>query len=113
MAKGYEDLHQELTLAELQASLGKGLERHAGGKTFRNQPIMVTTRTVGLGFPLGQAMKKIEESLRLSHEQATAELHGAIIYLAAACLYHREEMCKTLVDVETPNQPDSSGVDSV
>lgn len=73
-----------------QASSGKGYERHADGQPFERQEICENTRAVGLGFPLGQARKKIKESLRLleSRGQAAAvnELYGAINYVAAAII---------------------------
>lgn len=42
---------------------------------------------MGLGFPLGQAMKKIQECQRMDPDAAKRELLGAINYLAAAILY--------------------------
>lgn len=81
---GYDSLRYVLTLAIEQASVGKGKERHANGKPFDRQPIMEIGRMVGSGYPLGQAMKKAQESTRLPPDRAKAELLGAINYLAAA-----------------------------
>lgn len=89
---GYTSLCQVLTGAIQQASGGKGKERHAKpGEPFEKQKICEITRRVGLGYPLGQAIKKAEESLRLG-DHGLAELLGAINYLAAAYLVMEEEI---------------------
>jgi len=82
---GYESLWSVLDDAVSQAAIGKGKVRHAvHGQAFEEQPICTITRDVGQGFPLGQARKKLTESMRLPWPQARAELLGAINYLAAA-----------------------------
>lgn len=92
--EGYEGLSRVLTDALDQAQFGKGAQRHNGTglQPFEQQPVLEITRRVGLGFPLGQAMKKIIESERggLDPLDRRKELYGAIIYLAAAIL-HTEE----------------------
>ena len=46
-----------------QAANGKGKERHQkADEPFEDQPICAFARRVGLGYPLGQAMKKIDEA---------------------------------------------------
>ncbi len=81
---GYGTLTAVLCQAIDQASAGKGLDRHAtAGEPFDRQKICEITRRGGLGFPLGQAIKKAEESLRLG-TAGLYELLGAINYLAAA-----------------------------
>lgn len=83
---GYEALSSVLQEAIDQAALGKGLERHADGRPFHDQPIMRETLAVGLGFPAGQARKKILEAVRCCDEhpeRAVADLLGAINYIAA------------------------------
>lgn len=87
----YYDLRRILKLAEEQASQGKGKERHARGQKFTQQPIMEIARMVGVGYQLGQAMKKAQEASRLPNERARAELLGAINYLAAAYLLLEEQ----------------------
>ena len=87
---GYEKLGEILRLALHQAAYGKGLVRHANGKPFHQQPICEITRQVGIGFPLGQAMKKIQESRRLDSGASAAELLGAINYLAASMIVEHE-----------------------
>jgi len=93
-APDYEPLLEVLDDAYHQAATGKGVERHGGGKPFMDQPIMTITRARGIGFPLGQADKKIDEAHRMIQngnvEDAIAELHGAIIYTAAAVLAVQE-----------------------
>jgi hypothetical protein len=83
----YYDLFIVLQQALWQAQNGKGAERHGNGLSFTDQPALTITRAVGLGFPLGQAMKKIQECQRMDTDAAKRELLGAINYLAAAVLF--------------------------
>lgn len=85
----YHDLFIVLQQALWQAQDGKGHERHASAddQPFTEQPVLTITRAVGLGFPLGQAMKKIQECQRMDTDAAKRELLGAINYLAAAVLF--------------------------
>ena len=86
--KGYETLGEALAAAVEQAAVGKGAGRHSyGGELFSDQLIFEIPRRLGAcgsGFLLGQAVKKIYESVRLEPERARAEILGAINYLAAA-----------------------------
>ena len=83
----YATLENVLTMALDQAANGKGKERHAeDGEPFEKQQICEITRRVGHGFPLGQAVKKIQESPRLDGEHRINELLGAINYIAAAII---------------------------
>ena len=86
--KGYEALGEALAAAVEQAAVGKGAGRHSyDGELFSDQLIFEIPRRLGAcgsGFLLGQAVKKIYESVRLEPERARAELLGAINYLAAA-----------------------------
>lgn len=78
-----------------QASKGKGKERHAkDGMRFEDQPICQIGREFGHGFNLGQARKKMQESLRLSRESAVFELLGAINYIASAIILIEEDSSK-------------------
>jgi len=86
----YRSLFLVLNDALEQAQSGKGEERHGNGLLFTEQPALTITRAVGLGFPLGQAMKKIQESQRMDTDAAKRELLGAINYLAAAVLFLNE-----------------------
>jgi hypothetical protein len=85
----YSDLFEVLREALDQAQDGKGHERHASAddQPYTDQPVLTITRAVGLGFPLGQAMKKIQECQRMDTDAAKRELLGAINYLAAAVLF--------------------------
>lgn len=85
-AAGYETLLNVLRRAFLQAAHGKGAERHAQGAPFDQQPMQRLIELYGVGFALGQAAKKAQESQRLPHERAVAELLGAINYLAGAVI---------------------------
>ena len=80
----YIDLETALDAALAQATSGKGSARHSTGKNFLEQPIMTITRTHGVGFPMGQASKKIQEASRMEPDAARHEVLGAIVYLAAA-----------------------------
>ena len=90
VAHGYFPLFSVLNDALNEAQVGKGEERHGNGLSFTEQPALSITRAVGLGFPLGQAMKKIQESQRMDTDAAKRELLGAINYLAAAVLFLNE-----------------------
>lgn len=75
-----------------QASKGKGRERHASeGEAYEDQIICEVARRVGLGYPLGQAVKKVYEAQRLGGERGVAELLGALNYIAAAVIVMKEE----------------------
>lgn len=90
----YSGLRRVLDMAFSQASQGKGKERHANGREFDRQPIMELARMHGLGYPTGQAAKKLQEAhtlLRLrGKEAAIQEILGAINYAAAAVLLIEE-----------------------
>jgi len=61
--------------------------RHGDEKPFREQIGSVITKIVGLGFPLGQVLKKHDEHKRLTiRTMAVNELLGAINYLAIAII---------------------------
>lgn len=88
---GYESLAAVLTAALDHAAVGKGHDRHANGRPFAEQPMQKITRMVGLGFPLGQAMKKAQEAGGMAdrgeHDAARSELLGAVNYLAGAVMW--------------------------
>lgn len=91
----YRNLRRVLDLAYDQSANGKGQERHANNLAFEDQDIMAISRSVGVGFPLGQAQKKSRESLGMFNRgqasAARAEVLGAIVYLAAAWLWYEEQ----------------------
>lgn len=94
IATMYQPLMDVLKSAYAQAASGKGMERHANGKPFIEQPIMEIGRMVGVGYQTGQAMKKAQEAGGMIQRQqfgaARAELLGAINYLAAAYILIQE-----------------------
>ena len=83
---GYEKLADVLSRAFDQAARGKGKERHAQGEPFHEQVMQDGARRFGSGALLFQAFKKSEESQRLPHDRAIAELLGSIVYLAGAVI---------------------------
>lgn len=91
----YTTLSAILDAAFNHAATGKGKERHARDLPFDDQPIMQTTRLVGPGFPLGQAIKKAGEAAGMIERgelsAAEAECLGAINYLAGAVAWMREQ----------------------
>lgn len=93
--EGYEPLAQELMAAYIQASTGKGKERHANDKPFDRQPILEVARIVGPGFQTGQAMKKLGEATQMFQrgeiDRAIHEIHGAMVYCAAAVVRMKED----------------------
>lgn len=91
----YTTLRTILDAAFNHAAVGKGKERHARDLPFDKQPMLETTRLVGPGFPLGQAIKKAGEAAgmieRGEYDAAEAECLGAINYLAGAVAWVREK----------------------
>lgn len=79
-------LESVLNDALVQATSGKGKERHADDNKFEEQPIMWIEKQFK-SFQLGQAVKKVHESQRLDKDRAVAELLGAINYIAAHIIY--------------------------
>lgn len=91
----YASLYGVLMQAFKQAQDLKGRVRHAvDGENFTDQVICEVGRRVGLGYPLGQAIKKAIESQRLGGERGIQELLGSINYLASAVILMREEINK-------------------
>lgn len=91
----YTTLRTILDAAFAHAATGKGKERHARDLPFDKQPMMETTRLVGPGFPLGQAIKKAGEAAGMIERgeisAAEAECLGAINYLAGCVVWMREQ----------------------
>lgn len=82
---------------------GKGKERHGHNAPFENQPWRHIVDNVGIGFLLGQALKKLmelrtfipRENTPAAKEQAHSswrrEALGAIVYLVMAIMYKDNE----------------------
>lgn len=95
--EGYESLHRILMLALDQAQNGKGMERHADGNRFENQPICVIGRRKGYGFTEGQVWKKILEVDNLPTVEAKIrEMLSIIVYAAADVILLEEELAGNL-----------------
>lgn len=103
--EGYESLRNVLERAYAQASSGKGHERHAVGKPFDEQPMQSLIELYGVGFALGQAAKKAQESQRLPAGRDVAELLGAINYLAGAVIWLESNRAPAAVNDN--QQPDA------
>lgn len=101
---GYGSLRSVLERAYAQASSGKCHERHAVGKPFDEQPMQHLIELYGVGFALGQAAKKAQESQRLPAGRDVAELLGAINYLCGAVIYVEKHRTPVAVN---DNQPDA------
>ena len=88
----YDKLAGVLADALLQASNGKGKERHARyGERFEDQRMMRIARSIGPEFLAGQATKKIEESMGMDDPRRSVhDLLGAINYVAGLVLFMRE-----------------------
>lgn len=95
----YTTLRAILDAAFNHAAVGKGKERHARNLPFDKQPMLETTRLVGPGFPLGQAIKKAGEAAGMIErgelDAAEAECLGAINYLAGCVAWMRERAKET------------------
>lgn len=92
---GYDSLRHILAMAVEQASGGKGVERHANGQPFAQQPICQGGRRFGPGCLIYQCWKKAHETPVLlgmvnGKERAVRELLGVINYAAAAILVIQE-----------------------
>lgn len=100
----YITLRAILDAAFNHAAVGKGKERHARDLPFDKQPMLETTRLVGPGFPLGQAIKKAGEAAgmieRGEYDAAEAECLGAINYLAGAVVWMRGQKAAAPTSVE-------------
>src|SRR5574344_1395987 len=88
----YDSLYKVLLAAYNQASNGKGKERHQlnNEEYFEDQKICEIARRLSIDYNLGQAVKKIYESKRLTDGRDVAELYGAINYIAAAIIVKQE-----------------------
>lgn len=87
------ELFDEFFAAHHRAAHGKGTRHHGGKVDFLSQPIMTIQRQgAGIGFPLGQVMKKATEVLQRQSDfdWAVGELQDIMVYAAAAIIYLRE-----------------------
>ena len=72
---------------------GKGEERHGHGASFEDQPWVEITKNVGIGFPVGQALKKLME-LRSFENNLSAwerEAYGTGVYVVMSIMFKQYE----------------------
>lgn len=85
LEKDYAELRQILDQAFDFAAKGKGAERHGNGQPWKNQPHFHINKQVGIGFAIGQAIKKLREGNDMDETHRTRkEWLGAISYIASA-----------------------------
>jgi hypothetical protein len=87
--KEYTSLFDVYLKALEQAQHGKGKKRHANELDFKDQPILMISRSLNsVNGVLFQAMKKITEIQNIPDTKAKVnELLGAMNYIAAAVIY--------------------------
>lgn len=90
----FDSLRRELDEAFAQASAGKGMERHGDDGPFEDQINVRIARELGPAFPVGQAVKKLIEGLRMYRDGSTTaairEWHGAVVYACMAIIVARK-----------------------
>lgn len=90
--QGYESLEVVLYEAYQQAATGKGAARHGRGVSFDAQPTQTISELLGTDGGLAfQAMKKINEGMRLDPAAKKKELLGAINYIASIIIFMNQE----------------------
>jgi hypothetical protein len=94
ISKDYESLFEQYLGALSHASETKGKERHANDLPFEKQKICRINRDVGLGYGLGQIIKKAEEVVKLSPDRAIFELYGVINYASGLLIVLKEQISK-------------------
>ncbi len=96
----YYELAKVFNEAFIQASAGKGSERHSysAAENYKDQLVCEMDRRLDGNAcgPRYQAVKKIYESARMDPEKAIHELLGAINYIAAAIILLKEKQEKTV-----------------
>ena len=78
--------------ALIHASQTKGKERHANNLPFEKQKICRINRDVGIGYGLGQIIKKAEEVTKLPPDKGILELCGIINYAAGLMVVLKEQI---------------------
>lgn len=85
----YDALHGVLEDAYQQVAAGKGVDRHGDATGhFGNQIWAEITARTGPGFLQGQAMKKLDEGMRLTSDARRKELLGVVAYVAMLVMYY-------------------------
>ncbi len=91
----YKSLVEILELAYKRACEGKGQQHHSHGEAFDEQWIVRGTKVFGIGGPLFQAGKKLEQVMKMDkegfpYEALINELLDVINYSAATVIYIRK-----------------------
>jgi hypothetical protein len=89
---GYEELIDVFDQAVRRCAVDKGRSRHAiNGEVLLGQPVMKIQdllEDVALGFPLGQAFKKMTEALKMKDwSRARLEYLDAMVYIGCAIIH--------------------------
>lgn len=89
-----------------QTAFGKGRVRHAQeGVAWQDQPICKELKEQdSAGFAIGQARKKLLESLRLPYDAAYGECLGAIGYAAAAAYWYGQKLAEGMAEREAKRE---------
>ncbi|OGM09282.1 hypothetical protein A2Z67_05065 [Candidatus Woesebacteria bacterium RBG_13_36_22] len=87
----YQKLVDILGLAYERAAVGKGHQHHSHGESFEEQWIVRGTKVFGIGGPLFQSGKKLEQAMKMDKEKYPVndiinELLDVINYSAAGVL---------------------------
>jgi len=93
--KNYASLIEQYLDALQHAAETKGKERHANGLPFEDQKICRINRDVGLGYGLGQIIKKAEEVVKLPPNRGILECCGIINYAAGVMKVLKEKIENT------------------
>ena len=73
-------LFEQYLKALEHASETKGKERHYNGEPFEKQTICRINRDVGIGYGLGQIIKKAKEVVKLPPDRGILEIYGIMNY---------------------------------
>lgn len=91
----YAKLVEVFLMAYLRASEGKGQQHHSHGEPFEEQWILRGTKVFGIGGPLFQCGKKLEQVSKMEKEkypiqEITNELLDVMNYSAAVVIYLKD-----------------------
>ncbi len=92
----YKCLLEVLEMAHRRASEGKGHDHHSHGEAFEDQWIIRGGKVFGLGGPLFQAGKKLEQVMKMTkenypNENVINELLDVINYAAAGVILLKDK----------------------
>ncbi len=102
--KQYKRLIGVLQDAMEQAAEGKGSRRHVVDEVPFEDQISCWLERRGYDYARGQAVKKIDESLRMDAGPAIQELRGAINFIAIAIIAIQDELTKNPSYIQWTNR---------